>query len=375
MLKDNILSSMLLDNENSAKPLDTFTFPVEGYLKIVQKDMDTGEIIHVDEDHNKVLQWARHSTFHCLTGSPFSDQGETRLKNPQEGEPYHSDSVNEDGTVISGEQFFTGTDLRYWTESTIGGGSYIYSYYPTKLLLGTSAEFTSWDDIKMTSAYKYQAQNDGYTMEIFNKHLVPDQEVQENITNDYSNRIDESGQLLECRSMNDISAAKTNDDISLDSFGISGAIKTTITNETELNARTEEDNDDDRFLVETPEWKGIGRPCFIYSIRDNTPETDSDILIGRTSSTNNFDNRLSFSFLLPEQNESSAMNKFYPYNGYLLKEAGLFCDSKLLTYNSLTSRFEPDTKMPYGIIFAKRYISPFTKTGSTSVSVNWVLYY
>ena len=76
---------------------------------------------------------------------------------------------------------------------------------------------------------------------------------------------------------------------------------------------------------------------------------------------------------MPEQD--SVNNKFYPYNGYMLKEAGLFCDSKLLTYNSVVEQFDANPKMPYGIIFAKRYVAPFTKTGSTSVSVNWVLYY
>lgn len=366
MLKDNILRSMLLDNENSVKPLDTFTFPVEGYLKIVQRDAKTGEIIHVDEDHNKVLQWARHATFHCLTGSPYSNQGETRSS----GIESHTSSQNDDATTISGEQFFTSTPLNYWATSTIDPSSYIYSYYPTKILFGTSTEFTGWSDPEMTAAYKYEAQNEGYTQTSFDEHINDS-----SVVNDYSAKTDDGGELVPCRSMNDVSMTKNNDDVPLDSIGVRGAIKTTITNTTELAERTEAGGDDNSYLVEKPEWKGIGRPCFVYSIRDNTPETDSDVLIGKNSSTSEFDNRLSFLFNMPEQDASSPQNKFYPYNGYMLKEAGLFCDSKLLTYNSSTGQFESNSKMPYGIVFAKRYVAPFTKTGSTSVTVNWVLYY
>ena len=178
MLKDNILRSMLLDNENSAKPLDTFQFPMEGYLKIVQKDMKTGEIIHVDEDHNKVLQWARHATFHCLTGSPFSQIGSTRNKNGDT--TYHSSSVNLDGTIISGEQFFTDTELRYWANSTLGD-NYIYSYYPTKIIFGTSAEFSGWEDPDMSAEYKYEAQTvEGYTPTTFNSNI----DISDNIYSD-----------------------------------------------------------------------------------------------------------------------------------------------------------------------------------------------
>ena len=103
MVKENILRSMLRDNENSARPLDKFEFPMEGYLKIVQKDEKTGEILHVDEDHNTVLQWARHATFHCLTGSPYSPMGKTRLSNDAD----HSLTKNNDQTLISGGQYFS----------------------------------------------------------------------------------------------------------------------------------------------------------------------------------------------------------------------------------------------------------------------------
>ena len=363
MLKDNIFKSMFRDNENSAKPLDKFEFPMEGYLKIVQKDEKTGEIIHVDEDHNTVLQWARHATFHCLTGSPFSPYGETRLKNTQEI-TNHSDEINEDMTTISSDQYFSDKETYNWCESKMLDTSYIYSYYPTKILFGTSSEYDSWASMDETA--RYQARSLGYTQENFSTNI-------DDPLNDYSAEF-KNGVFVKKRTINDYLLTKSSEIIPSNDCFVKGAVKTTIKNQNELIDKTEED--DDGYLQEKAIWKGVGKPCFIYSNRSGIPESDEQgVLIGRNSDTSSFDNKLTFYFNMPSQDASDILqqNKFYPYNGYLLKEAGLFCDSKLLDYYN--EDFDPTPKMSYGIIFCKRYLSPFTKTGSTSVSVSWVLYY
>ena len=374
MMKDNILKNMLRDNENSVKPLDKFEFPMEGYLKIVQKDERTGEIISVQEDHNTVLQWARHATFHCLTGSPYSPQGETRLVSDDAGTINHADhsenpatsAVNKDQTMISGNQYFDGTDLTPWCvkNGPSLSSDYIYAYYPTKILFGTSSEYTSWANLDSNA--RYQAVSLGYDQADFDDNVSL-------AINDYSAEYTNGG-FVHKRTMNDYLLTKANETVPSDDKFIKGAVKTTITTEDDINEKTV--LDDDGYRIEVPKWRGIGRPCFIYFNRDGIPETDENgVMIGRNSGSSNFDDRLTFSFTMPSQDgdDISGMNKFYPYNNYLLKEAGLFCDSRLLTYE--LNDFTPDPKMPYGIIFCKRYISPFTKTGSSSVSVNWVLYY
>lgn len=364
MMKDNILRSMLRDNENSVKPLDKFEFPMEGYLKIVQKDNKTGEIIHCDEDHNTVLQWARHATFHCLTGSPFSPMGVTRSTDPAD----HSDDTNNDQTVISKGQYFSSDAITNWATSTLGA-NYIYSYYPTKILFGTSSEYAGWDS--MESNARYQATSLGYNENNFDENI-------DDIKNDYSAEFS-SGDFVHKRTMNDYLMTKSNESVSFDDKFVKGAIKTTISSDAEVtlsdpNCKVEPN--DEGYLIEQPIWRGVGKPCFIYSNRDAIPETNEEgVLIGRNSAAPNYDNRLSFYFNMPSQDDEnvSEANKFYPYNDYLLKEAGLFCDSGMLTYTD--GQFQSAADMPYGIIFCKRYISPFTKTGSSSVSINWVLYY
>ena len=371
MMKDNILKSMLRDNENSARPLDRFEFPMEGYLKIVQKDSKTGEIIHADEDHNTVLIWARHATFHCLTGSPFSNAGVTRSDD-------HSLTRNGDATLISGEQFFqrsadpeeAANQLYYWDESKLGGAQdpYVYSYYPTKILFGTGCEFESWDDLLASDAnYAYHAGQMGYNSENFDEHIGDPE-------NDYCANW-KGNQFVPTRSIDDIYTTKINSEIKTNDRYIKGAVKTLYKSSNDASIYL--DQDDDGYYQEKPEYKGVGKPCFIYSDRSsNGPEVEgSGVYISRNSDIDLFDNRLSFTFTMPDQDEEgiAEQNKFYPYNNYLLKEAGLFCDSFLLT-NSAGS-FVPDLQFPYGMIFCKRYISPFTKTGSSSVSVNWVLYY
>ena len=364
MIKENILRSMLKDNENSAKPLDKFEFPMEGYLKIVQKDEKTGEIIHADEDHNTVLVWARHATFHCLTGSPFSPEGKTRL--PSEGN--HSITTNNDQTLISEGQYFSSGEVMKWAASTIRE-DYIYSYYPTKILFGTSSEYAGWDS--MESNARYQATSLGYNESTFDTHI-------DNAKNDYSAEYS-SGAFIQKRTINDYLMSKSNEAVSFDDKFIKGAIKSTISSKEEATLGDPDCKvqlDDEGYLIEQPTWRGVGAPCFIYSNREQIPETDEKgVSVGRNSAAPNYDNKLIFYFNMPSQDEENILpqNKFYPYNGYLLKEAGLFCDSQMLTYSD--GEFYPAAEMPYGIVFCKRYISPFTKTGSSSVSINWVLYY
>ena len=377
MMKENILKSMLRDNENSVKPLDKFEFPMEGYLKIVQIDNKTKEVIHCQEDHNTVLLWARHATFHCLTGSPYSPIGQTRLENSStvinhadQGETIEGvarNATNTDRTMISNDQYFSSKVLTPWCERTSSlAENYIYSYYPTKILFGTSAEYANWSS--MDSNARYQAVSMGYNQGNFDDNIIlPD--------NDYSAEFS-NGQFTKKRTVNDYLLTKSNETVPSNDMYIKGAVKSLITSKSDIDDTDKIYQDDDGYLLEQPAYRGVGKPCFIYFDRTGIPENDANgVSIGRNSGSSNFDDRLTFSFTMPAQDDSSisAENKFYPYNGYLLKEAGLFCDSQLLTYNN--SDFEADPKMPYGIVFCKRYLSPFTKTGSSSVSVNWVLYY
>ena len=47
---------------------------------------------------------------------------------------------------------------------------------------------------------------------------------------------------------------------------------------------------------------------------------------------------------------------FYPYNGFYLKQIGLFCDAGLV-FNNLSTGSIQYNKMPAGMLFAKRNIA------------------
>ena len=82
---------------------------------------------------------------------------------------------------------------------------------------------------------------------------------------------------------------------------------------------------------------------------------------------------------MPEQSGSNNnLGEFYPYNGWTLKQIGLFNDSKFsytaseAVYPS-TDAYYQYNNMPCGIMLAKKHIVPFTKTADLRVVLNWVL--
>lgn len=109
-------------------------------------------------------------------------------------------------------------------------------------------------------------------------------------------------------------------------------------------------------------------------------------------SVENLGDKITFKCVLPMTEEDWQC----PYNGYTLKVAGLYNDSKFLindenVENDIYENFITSTnktenereefylKNPYSMIFgqllAKKYISPITKTKDVGIEFRWSLYY
>lgn len=345
-----------------------------------------GKMFHYDKGDNTVTIYAKHSTMHCLTGESFTSHGTQRsFVNADHSETIPGEGVNSDGTLISGEQFFTnyanfGIDDK-WSKSTVTASTIEgdvtsnstdikHSFFPAKMLFGTGFEFENWAEIgSILQNYQTQYGTEGWTSANFDE-LIPDD------SNDYSAEWDGgSNDLIQKRSMNDILSGKlTTPPITDEDFGIKGAIKNGDYTESSTQKASYITTDGINELL-VQERRGIGKPCFVYPKRENRFFAAGSE--AQLSSDNYIENKLTLSVTLPEQTGAST-GIFYPYNGYTLKEAGLFTDARMVLNNTAPTLGQGDyehyNKMPYGMLFAKRYITPITKDANISISIRWTLY-
>lgn len=386
MKKINIIPRK--SKRNLQQTIDSMGYAkVLGELEII--GYKNGKQFHYDKSHNVVTIWAKHATMHLLTGDSFSDNGRQRsFESSDHTNTGFGEGVNNDGTLLSGEQFFSNNedpdfdiDSKY-TKSTVNEN--IHPYFPTKMLFGTGFEFNKWqtgdtNDITIPQNYR----------EIYeNEQGWSETEFETNIDiglNDYSNEY--NNEIIKTRTMNDIFSRALTDEPEDTDFGVSGAIK----NGTYTNSATErfnsgggniktEEIDNNEFLIRS--FRGIGNPCFIYSTRESRKfEQASEIFLSADEGVPNIiENKVTYTVVMPEQTGDNA-GIFYPYNGFILKEAGLFCDARfVLGSKSNSPDVEDDDydnfrKMPYGIMIAKRNIAPIQKSHNVSISARWTLYF
>jgi len=375
---------------------------LEGELEIF--GVEGGKTVHYDKGRNTVTVWAKHALMHLLSAEAYSTHGNQRLFDVDDATAHTATSsgegTNKDGTLMSGQQYFSSNatpDFNInarWIRNTITPDQNLgdlsnseaamkYPFFPSKMLFGTGIEFTNWAQLTSSFAdYKASYESSGWNQATFDSNIS-------NSANYYSNEYGGSA-LTKKRSMNDIySGALTTPVLTDLSFGLSGAIKdgeyaSSSVSRHILNGggsgngtiRTYDEGGNE-FLKK--EFAGVGNPCFIYARRDyRFFQTGSEVQL---SADSYLENKITLTAVMPEQTGADA-GIFYPYNGYTLKTAGLFCDARMLLMNTVPTMSVYDhenelanyNKLIGGIMYATRYISPITKTHSMSISVRWTLY-
>jgi len=349
---------------------------MHGELEIIATK--NGKIIHYDKGENVVCIWAKHAAMHLLTGESFSQIGVTR--NPsQHGDTAGDSFHNKDGTMVSGEQYFSTITWPgpngWWSRPAAGdSGSHLYPFFPTKMLFGTGFEWQDWATIG-DSDYYTEYTTDGWNSATYNSNISES-------ANNYSATYNHAGDsLYKTRTMNDIySTTLTTPELGDTQFGVKGAIKNGLYISVPGDSGKIETVGGNYFS--TKAYMGLGYPSFIYAKREaRFYQSGSEVALNFDT---NVENKITFTVTMPEQTGVNA-GRFYPYNGFVLKEAGLFCDARFRlkdtsppnqagSDDTATTEFDSYSKMPYGIMFSKRYISPITKSHDVSITARWTIY-
>lgn len=428
MLKDK-LSSALKKKNKEFDPMNLSL--MDGFVDIKgYKTMPDGtkKMIYHDCGDNVVTDWMRHAIMVMLTGSNFSANGNdefggtpsaaasrssttsitmpnNRYHDKKRGENVSGKAgKNYDAYLLNGKQYFwnggtsgvendTASEMTdKYSQSTIKLNK--YAYFPTKVLFGTGKEYSSWDVLQTenetANATWYTEMLNSYGGDVTTASYNFDTNIDLNC-NTYSGSISKNiytgnGLITKMRTVNDPDNSSniiTTTSTMNKNYGVVGAIKTPYFdgfNDKELLQSTLSDSG----KLLKPINRGVGRPCFIYF---NTPqengatkegwdqETTAEVALTKDSSSN-YLNKITFTINMPSQDASSgAVGDYYPYNGYALKQIGLFNDARITT--GITAENDansyPYLNMPCGMLLAIKNITSIQKTADVNLVLTWTL--
>lgn len=394
MLKD--IFEKHLKNKNITDKL--FSSLMDGYVDIkAYRETENGkQLVYHDTGDNVITDWMRQALMLMLVGKSVIVSNDNlnvgNEKTKPSGNTAEQNSTigqNGNGYILNENQYLWNiTDLKNIPETG-------YAIYPTKVLFGTGKEYASWDELKednddndsflnnIISTYSDGEGTEDVAKNNFNS-LIEDEK------NFYSATVGTQGfytynelinsELVKTITVNDpntSSGVQTSVDMHKQ-FGVVGAVKTLYLSENEaampqdiLSDTLDENNN--RLIKGSK--RGAGYPCFIYfnrekSTNDWSQANAAEIFLTRDNNSKIL-NRITFKITMPAQTASNGnLGTYYPYNGYTLKQIGLFNDAFMLENNS---RVMFEEEMPSGTMLAVKNIEAFTKTAEETIVLTWTL--
>lgn len=355
-------------------------FDFRGELDI--KGWRNNELVYHDGGDNTITLWAKHSVIHAMTGDALTTFGTIGTNIPTDSATAHSSStyINSDGLCISQQQYWWdglgGSNIGYaglaplWSSPNTNDPSktnMLYSVYPTKILFGTGRESPNWASLSSLEQSTLSAI--WTTPTNFNTNITNASNVYSATTNN-GGTYQYSGNypLIQTRMFNDPLSAKIAGSPDPSEYGVQGAVKDGLPGSGNVSPTIGAAN------------QGIGHPTFLYFQKNFTSrweQSSSEVFLSMNTG-DSYEHKITYTITMPDQT-GTASGWYYPYNGYTLKVVGLFGDSKLCLANvAPTTTSSPDyyayNNMPYGLMFAKRYIAPITKTSDLKLSIQWTIY-
>ena len=383
---------------------------IKGYKVIDGKK----KLVYHDCGDNVVTDWMRHAIMVMLTGSVFSSNGNSTVTDPRasssrttavafsmpgQTNQYHSaksessSGKNLDGYILNGSQYFFNASSITDKYSKSSMADNIYALFPTKVLFGTGKEYSSWqvlqseNEVANATWYTEMLNSFGGDLTTAKNNFDTNIDLSCNI---FSGSISKNiytgnGAITKARTVNDPDSSSniiTTTSTMNKNYGVVGAIKTVYFEEADNDLLQTTLTQEGKLLK--PINRGIGRPCFIYF---NTPQRDNKVYEGwdqpeaaevslSKDASANYLNKITFNITMPSQDATSnSIGAYYPYNGYTLKQMGLYNDAHLTTTtnasNDLTSY--PYNNMQCGMLLAIKNITAFQKNADTEIRLQWTL--
>src|SRR5574344_659493 len=435
MIKD--ILNKITEGKDKKNIIDKITNSImDGYVDIKAYNEKDGkkELIYHDTGDNTVTDWMRHAIMVMLTGAVFSKNGDgakglsldtnfsdsysSLLNENQYSAPDTNSSenkiahtagtstltgTNQDGYLLNGKQYFWKTEdyTDHYSAASSKLGSNYYALFPTKVFLGTGKEYDSWATLQSEN----ESENQPWYANMLNEYGGTVSEAQAAfdanisissngtvkqkncnvLSGSISNNVysSDAASISRMRTVNDPStdtSARTNTSTMSKDFNVVGAIKTCYFNSTSDSSKLMSSISSEGRLLK-PTYRGIGRPCFIYfntsTTNENWRDTSAEVILSNDSSLN-YLNKITFSITMPSQSAvNDAIGAYYPYNGYTLRQIGLYNDARLSKVVSAVGTDEASAKpynnMPCGTLLAVKNIAAFTKIADTSVTLTWTL--
>lgn len=377
---------------------------LKGNLKVFGLDRDK-RLVHIDNGSNTVTTWAKQMIMKNFAGAPYLAANTTDVPNVNYvnkiADASHSATINSDGSNMSNLQHFNDISLTQLKGNH--GTDWLDAYvpnFPTKMLFGTGIEMYSdtgtWKAMYSESGVNGTNINLTMTQEGAEKFIsysgataladLTSTTYGSGVANNlYSNIFDGTTGVPEnsARTVDTLDPtylANIKSTFSASSYAITGAIKNN-NYETKATQTMFTIAPTNTAYVLDKDFRGVGKPSFIYIDRTSIDSgSASNIYVNK--STGSVSNRITYSIIMPSQAEET--NYYYPYNGYYLREAGLYTDARLYNDIAATSNKVPEVadgdiytnynKMLFGTLLAKRRIATIYKAYDNSYTFSWTLY-
>ena len=390
MIKDRLTEAIEANYDKIQKGDDYIPVGMRGELEVIVKDRD-GNVLSYERDHNQVTKLAKMALLHLLAGEIGTSDSNVYSMPEGQDKQYrrtyttdettsikrqivsgftptnHTSQKNSDGQLVSGEQyFFEGSSCLSDSVNTLAqvmpkdvAGTGIKFNFPTKMLFGTGLEAHDTQSIPTKYSQDFGTQLDAAAILTLNGYSASGNEIPASFldgcssdqvvtgyTPDQQKRLSNwySADAYRSRTLQPASSNFLKSTLNSEVTAISGAIK---------NCFIEDSVADYNLYNPTTKmalapYRGFGYPCFVYAKRSTNSFFDNskgnretyyginDNLVGSVP----YETEVTYTVVMPAQPVASdSITTFYPYNGWVLRQAGLFCDSryKLRTVDAIPS--------------------------------------
>lgn len=453
MIKDRLTEAIEANYDKIQKGDDYIPIGMRGELEVIVKDRD-GNVLSYERDHNQVTKLAKMALLHLLAGeigagndpAVYSVPGIANSGHTADMRTYkitelpdykkeiissftpanHTSSKNLDGQLVSGEgYFYSGSEylsnnvckLSQAMPLDIDNQSIKFNF-PTKMLFGTGLEAHTTNEIAGLYSADFGTSLSPAAILTLNGYSSSGSEIPSSFLDGCSTEINVAGytpnlakrltnwysaNAYRCRTLQPASVDILKTNLTSEITAITGAIKNCFI---EQSGGTDDDSglyNPTTKMAQAP-YRGFGYPCYIYAKRstnqfykdeEGNKETYygiNDALAGSAP----YETEVTYTVVMPTQPVASdSITTFYPYNGWVIRQAGLFCDSRYVLRSAkedsgLTetdflgkvngNQESSDNAHTYRdsiggqLLFARNLSSPFIKTADQEVTFIWHIF-